>query len=670
MWLKTKEAAERLGKSERTIRIVIERALSAAKDSPYTYRYINTKGGRGGRTLEIWVNDEAAHVAQTHVIKQHTEPKKLSAKPIVRTNNFLKLTKSKQAEVLQRIELIKSYVRREKWVSYEQWSDGKILPTKSHFLRLVGLYKKGIKEQNVLELFCDKRGRPKGRLKMTTEMQEMAQRYILRRDIHPNDVGIYTLMKHAFKDALPSCDTVCRYLKRYREENKVLVAYAKDPDRARGKYRAAFGNTSEKARYKNHYWELDGTPADVITSDGKRWTIIGAIDIYSRRVVLTLEPTSSSYALARNLRAGILKLGVPENVVTDNGRDYKSNHFESVCQLLHINKEEVPPYSGWCKPHIERFFGTMMRELFRGLEGFCGHNVAERSAIQNSLSFEKKQEARKRWRSQKYTEKSFVRAMLDKNNTLGVFVPLTPKELRAYLDGWVENVYEQRKHSSIDTTPVQKYATDITPARSVEDEQTLDILLGEWEERTVGKDGIVIRRDGKEAQYTHTALIGHIGERVYVALGANMGEICVYDSEMAPICVATDASLEGISREAMRNISREMRKIESESLKLTQRADELARKLNDPTVKDIISTSAKTAMKLRKRTQAHKVEIETPDTQEVVMNGDRPLFTSDFDALVWAIENNREAEFADLISERAELYEVAKREVIYKEQAG
>jgi transposase InsO family protein len=672
MWVQTKEAAERLGKSERNIRIVIERAVASAKTPPWEYRYVDGKG-RGGKSLEIWVDDEAvaakdkaaAAPAQTPVTQQK-QPEKPAAKQT--KGAFLRLTKAKQAEVNARIELVRNYINRPRWMSYEQWAEGKNLPTKAHFLKQVALYRQGIKEQqNVLDLFCNQRGRPKGKIKMTTEMQEMAQRYILRRDIHPNDVGIYTLMKFAFKDTLPSRDTICRYLKRFRDENKVLVAYAKDPDRARSKYRAAFGNASEKAHYKNHYWELDGTPADVITSDGRRWTIIGAIDVYSRRVVLTLEPTSSSYALARNLRAGILKLGVPENVITDNGRDYKSNHFESVCQLLHINKEEVPPYSGWCKPHIERFFGTMTRELFRGLEGFCGHNVAERSAIQNSLSFERKQDARRRWRAQKYTEKSFTRAMMDKNNTLGVFVPLTPDELSAYLSGWVEGVYEQRKHGGIDTTPIQKYAADLTPARTIENERTLDILLGEWEERTVGKDGIVIRRDGKEAQYTHTALIGHIGERVYVALGADMGEIYVYDEQMAPICMATDASLEGINREAMRNISKEMRKIESESLKLTQRADELARKLNDPTVKDIISASAKTALKLPRRLKTHKVDIETPTAQEVVMNGDRPLFTSEYEMFAWHIENGRENEInPENLNKFAEIYEMAKRDVEYR----
>ena len=676
MWVETKKAAKRLGKSERGIRIAIERSLAAGKIPTYKYRYVNGRG-RGGKSLEIWVGDEPNAASKQPIQKKPQADKSsqtnaaLSVKPAPKhTNSYLLLTKEEQAEVREKVAMIESYVRREKWVTYEQWAEGKTLPTKQHFMRLVSLYKKGVRNQNLHELFCDGRGRPKGDTKLTQEMKEMAQRYILRRDIHPNDIGIYTLMKHAFGDALPSCDTLCRYLKRWREENKILAAYAKDPDRAKGKYRAAFGNASEKAKYKNHYWELDGTPADIITSDGKRHTIIGAIDIYTRRVVLSVEERSNSYALARNLREAILKLGIPENVITDNGRDYTSNHFESVCQMLNINKQEVPPYSGWSKPHIERFFGTMTRELFRGLEGFCGHNVIERSAIQNSLSFEKKMEARKRWRAQKQTEAGFVKAMLSKDNTLGVFVPLSVEELKAYLNGWVENVYEQRTHRGIETTPIDRYNSDITPAKTITNARALDVLLGEWIERTVGKEGITIKRDGKEAQYTHPALIEYIGERVYAALGADMGGIYVYNAEMAPICIAKDASLEGISREAMRNINRDMRKLESENLKLIQKADALSQKLNDPTIKDVIS--AKKPIKTLKRVKEHKADIELPkqENEKTAMNGDRPLFTTDYDALIWAIENAKEVEFAELIETQSELFEIAKREVAYKRKAG
>jgi len=664
MWVSAKEAATYIGVTYDTIRQQLKR-----HNAKFNYRYVDGKG-RGGRNLEIWVEDgsgEAVTLSRSGEKKPKREKSfALPPVPAPTSNRYLRLEKKEQKEVLEKVELVRSYVNRGYGITWEQWSEGKSnLPTKQHFFRLVKLYKQGIKTQNVVELFCDKRGRPKESFKMTTEMRDMAQRYILRTDIHPNDIGIYNNMKFAFKETLPTVDTVCRYLNHFRDKNKILVAYAKDPERARGKYRAAFGNESEKAKYKNHYWELDGTPADVITSDGKRAAIIGAIDIFSRRVVLSVEDKSTSYALARNLREAILKLGVPENILTDNGRDYTSNHFNNVCQNFGINKREVAPYSGWKKPHIESFFGTMTRELFRQMEGFCGHNVAERSAIQNALGFEGKLEAIKRWKAKKYSEDAFLKLMTNKKEVMEVFVPLTQDELREWLNAWVEAVYEQRKHGGINMSPVEKYNSDITPARMVEDERTLDILLGEWLTYTVGKKGIVIRKDGIEAQYQHTKLIKYSGERVYVALGADAGEIYVYDAEMAFICVATDESLSGRSRETIMLLNKEMNKLERESMRAAKRANELAQKLQDPTIKDIIEANAKKIKLPKHRKMEAKIDIELPKNEATVeMNGDKPFFYSDTEMFMWYLENGREAELnPELVEKRAELYDLTKREV-------
>ncbi|MDR0579605.1 MAG: DDE-type integrase/transposase/recombinase [Campylobacteraceae bacterium] len=666
MWVTAKEAVPILGIEYIALKVQIHR-----KTAKFKYRYVEGKG-RGGRTLEIWIDD----TAKSETVAKPAQKRHMQEKPVNmhRSNAFLRLKAEKQSEILERVELIKSYVNRPIWMSFSEWAEGKNLPTRAHFLKWVRLYRQGIRNQNALDLFCDNRGRPRESFKMTQEMRQAAECYILQTKTHPSDVVIYACMKQYFGDALPSCDTVLRYLKWYRESNKALILHKENPDKAKGKSLAAFGNASEIAKYKNHYWELDGTPADLICSDGIRYTIIAALDIYSRRVCLTVEPKSNSYALARNMREAILKLGVPENVVCDNGRDYKSNHFESVLQNLGINKKEVPPFSGQNKPHVERFFGTLTRELFSSLEGYVGPDVATRSAIQSQMSYERKLNAIKEWKKQQYTSDSFKRAMTSKKEVMEVFVPLSADELRAWVNAWVDAVYEQRKHGGINMTPMEKYNADITPARTVEDTRMLDILLGEWREMTVGKKGIVIRRDGIDAEYQDIKLIGYIGERVYVALGQDAGEVYVYNAEMAPICVAIDESMKGKSREQIRALHKEMGKIEREKTKLVKRANELMEKMQYPAYKDVIASAAKVALPAKQTKQAHKIDIELPDEhkEDTVMNGDRPLFTSDFDALVWAIENNKEAEFGELINERSELYELAKNEVEYrtKERAG
>lgn len=603
-------------------------------------------------------NDKLPKTKDNHTIPPKTE---LSLK-------YLRATPSEQKEALAKIDLVKSYLARERGISFEAWAKGRELPSRQNFFRWVKAYKEGLKVGNVVDNFIDSRGRPKGSIVMDTEMQAMCERYLLRGDIHPNHRGIYENMRVAFGDALPSFSSVERFIMNFKKDNAMLMAFAKNPDKAKGKYRAAFGNASAKAKYKNHYWELDGTPADLITADGKRPTIVGAIDVFTRRVILTVEDRSNSYALARNLREGILKLGIPDNVVTDNGRDYVSNHFESVCANLKINKIEVEPYSGWLKPHIERFFGTLTRELFRQLEGFCGHNVAERQSIQDRLSFEKKIEARKRWRAQKHNEKSFVKAMT--KETMPVFIPLSMEELRYWVQAWNEVVYEQRVHGSLGMSPIQRYTSDITPAETITDPRKLDVLLGEWIEMSVGKKGIAIRRDGKDALYQHADLIAFIGERVFVALGADMGEAYIYQADMTPICTAKDASLEGVSREAMRTIQRDMRRLESESTKRVKKAEALAQSLADPTIKDVIEQKAREMVisplaNIKYPTKNVDIPMPNEPKKPTTMNG-RPIFKSDFEALVWAIEEGKESEFSILISERKDIYEMAKKEVAYK----
>ncbi len=236
---------------------------------------------------------------------------------------------------------------------------------------------------NLVEIFIDTRGAVAGAgvKSLDDKMKEVAIAYFVKDSII-NISEIYLNMKHKFGEFLPSYDVLNRFYKDWKEKNPLLYEFAKSPDSAKNKFLAAYGSADAKANYKNQFWELDSTPADVICADGKRYSVLAAIDIFSRRVVFHVAETSSSYSVSQLLRKAILKLGIPENVVVDNGKDYTSNHFESICTNLKINMNVVPPFSGDCKPHVERVFGTMARELFEQIPGYIGHSVAERQELQ------------------------------------------------------------------------------------------------------------------------------------------------------------------------------------------------------------------------------------------------------------------------------------------------
>lgn len=125
---------------------------------------------------------------------------------------------------------------------------------------------------------------------------------------------------------VPSVSTVRRWMARWRKENANLLMMETDPDRYRSHRRPAVGDAAAGIVRLNQLWELDSTPADAICTDG-RYSLIGVLDVYSRRARVLVRPTSRSTAIAAALRRALLDWGVPEVVRTDEGKDYVSRHI-------------------------------------------------------------------------------------------------------------------------------------------------------------------------------------------------------------------------------------------------------------------------------------------------------------------------------------------------------
>ena len=156
------------------------------------------------------------------------------------------------------------------------------------------------------------------------------------------------------------------------EKNARDLLAVTNPDRDRSRHRPAGGDAAAKIVRLNQLWELDSTPADVICADGRRYAIVAAIDIWSRQARVLVVPTSRAAAIAALLRRCILEWGVPEAVRTDEGKDYTSRHVLGVLADLEIEHRPCPPYTPEAKPFVERFLGTLTRDLFATLPGFPG----------------------------------------------------------------------------------------------------------------------------------------------------------------------------------------------------------------------------------------------------------------------------------------------------------
>ncbi|MFM4963763.1 DNA-binding protein [Aeromonas bivalvium] len=272
---------------------------------------------------------------------------------------------------------------------------------------------------------------------------------------------------------IPSQSSLRRWLVKWLAQNKVAFTYATNPDAYNNKYRTAIEEMYPWMAQPNDVWEFDSTPVDAMLVDG-RHSIIAVIDVFTRRVRLLVAKTSSSEGICLLLRKTLLAWGTLNDhgvMRTDNGSDYVSQRVMSICTLLGMDVSRSNAYSGWEKPHIERFFRTMSHGLIELLPSYIGHCVADRSVIEARKSFAERLEQKRKPDGEKELYE----------------LAMTAAELQTLLDDWLEARYHNRKHSSLGMSPNEKYGHARYQRRAIADESALDLLLNHVGEATVSK---------------------------------------------------------------------------------------------------------------------------------------------------------------------------------------
>lgn len=334
---------------------------------------------------------------------------------------------------------------------------------------------------------------------------------------------------------LPSARRMQAWTNQWKQDNRQLLMAVTNPDGWKNKFMTAFGDASEGIERINQKWETDSTPADVMLLDG-RHSLIGVIDVFTRRPMLLVSKTSKSSAICLLLRRALIDWGVPEVIKTDNGSDYTSNQLVRVYRSLGIEHDQCEPFSGWQKPHIERFFRTFSHSIVELLPGYIGHNVADRKAIES--------------------RKAFSDRLFKKDEIIDI--SMTSGELQAHCDRWIQHVYMHDHHDGLDQTPFEALAAARTPVRAISDERALDVLLAEAPGdglRTIGKKGITI--DGINFVAPELGML--VGERVHVRFSEQLGYVYVFNAD-GFVCVAEAPEFTGISRKEVAAHAREKQK--------------------------------------------------------------------------------------------------------------
>ncbi len=371
----------------------------------------------------------------------------------------------------------------------------------------------------------------RGQTTLTEDQQEMVIDAMCLNPTTTN-ANIHRLLQGRFGRDIPSATAIGRFRATWIGKNADLWMLYTNPDEYKSKKRLAFGSASERVERLNQLWEADSTPADLMLVDG-RHSLIGVIDVYSRRLRLLVSKTSKSSAIVALLRHCFIDWGIAEVLKIDNGKDYRSARVNMVLEALDIEPEYCTPFSGDEKPHIERSFHTFLHGLVEMMPGFIGHNVAERKAI----------EARR----------SFAERVMKKGGD-PVDVNLTSEKLQEICNEWTEYVYQHDPHSGLGgKKPVDMARAWTQPIRRVSNLRVLDMLLLPAPKNgglgTISKKGV--RVDNR--YYQSREFAGHVGKKVFVLLDpADMGTAYIYlygeDGERSFLCVAIDPKWYNIDR--------------------------------------------------------------------------------------------------------------------------
>lgn len=272
---------------------------------------------------------------------------------------------------------------------------------------------------------------------------------------------------------MPPVRTFQWALKGLKEANQVLITKITNPDDYRRKLRASGTGMLRHIDQPNELWMIDASPVDALCVDGRHQIYI-AIDVATRRIVITVSRTPRASAVALMIRKAGMTWGIPKQIKTDNGSDFVAEATKRLFRSLDIEPILSAKYTPTEKGHVERVIGTFQRTVGPLLPGFIGHDVADRKAIEERRSFA---------------------ARLGTTDAAAFGVQLTAAELQDKIDQWVSLDYHQKKHSAIGRSPFAAAAASTARPRMIH-ERAWDVLLmpvaGKDGQRTVTARGIRI----------------------------------------------------------------------------------------------------------------------------------------------------------------------------------
>jgi transposase InsO family protein len=366
---------------------------------------------------------------------------------------------------------------------------------------------------------------------------------------------------------------------------------------------------------------------------------------------ISARPNAETIALA--YRHAVLPkrdkiMGLSESVYVDNGRDYRSHYLEGTSRnlgmtelgttelfarahgiqivsedameglwrQLGVSTLHTLPANPQAKP-IERFFGTVERDLLQELPGWCGNRPETRPTdILKPLL--KQHEA---WLEGKREETPFLHIA----------------EFALKFEAWLHERYLRTPHTRLGCAPLEAYEHEYgNPV--VTTERALDILLMRAERRLVRRNGIEMFERGR--WYWAAELAGREGTYVEVRWDPReLGKILIY-SDQGFLCEAKNQELLGFHAtldqfRAYKRMQRVQREVVMAHLALMHMA------ASDISLLELATKPEEASPFTRKRLKGQIEELagNSPISASIALaRGSKPLFTSRAQKEAWEMQ--------------------------------
>lgn len=267
------------------------------------------------------------------------------------------------------------------------------------------------------------------------------------------------------KALIRKCDfsyaTVYRLLKK---NDLVGKGRRKEPERKRFAY--------DKV---NMLWQVDASAGPYLQVGTKKRStyLLSFIDDCSRIVpAARFSFSEKTEDLMSVFEEALLRRGLPRMVYADNGKIFRSDQFQLACAslgitLLHTKVRDAP-----AKGKIEKFFGTVKLRFFPLLR-----------------------------------EK----------------MPLDLDGLNTFFWQWLEQEYHRRRHSALEMSPLDKYLSQVSQVKMVEDPASLKLLF-------LKRDYRKVRHDGTISLHNHLFEVPpvYIGQKIELRYDEELKDVLIF----------------------------------------------------------------------------------------------------------------------------------------------